>query len=458
MKDKVRALSKEYDMFPAGGTVLCAVSGGADSMCLLHLLRALAPEYGFTLQCAHFNHNLRGEESLRDEDFVRARCLEWGIPFHCGRGDVAGQAVQTGRGIEETARELRYAFLEHTAKEIGAARIATAHTANDNAETVLLHLVRGAGLQGLTGIFPKRGTLVRPMLAVTRAEVEEYCACHSVPYVEDSSNEDEGYTRNFLRRRVMPLLEQMNPRVMENLSAAAGRLRQDNEYLDHCAAEIAARSQMTDNGLVIEAGKVADAPEAIACRVIRRLLGQAGGGENCRAAHIGAVLRLSRSTDPSGKVDLPGLTVCRMYDGLVFAPANRDCVNPVPTVVIQGEKTIYGNTGWTVSCSRAVCPESYFKNPDSFFLACDKIKGPLVLRPRRTGDAIKLPGRRTKTVKKLLIDEKIPFAHRNMLPVLADDNGVLALASFGPNESRLAQPGEPALCITLRKSERDEVL
>ena len=451
MIQKLRALSAEYDMLPAGELVLCAVSGGADSMCLLHLLHTMAPEWGFSLHAAHFNHHLRGAESDRDEEFVRAWCAEQNIPLSVGSGDVRAEAARTGRGIEETARALRYAFLERTAQEVGAVRIATAHTADDNAETLLFHLVRGSGLQGLTGIPPRRGKVVRPLLCTTRAEVEEYCAVHNVGYVEDSTNSDEEYTRNFLRRRVVPLLEQVNPRAAEHMSAAAGRLRADNDYLNAQAAQAADRGHMTSDGLVIEAGLLAQLPDPVASRAVRLLMEQAGGGKNCTAAQIGALLKLCRGSDPSGRADLPGLTARRVYGELVLAPAECPASPPPPTPVREGERTVYGETGWSVTCRRAVCPEKSFKNPDTFYLSRAKIEGTLTLRPRWTGDTIKLPGRSRKTLKKLFIDEKIPLTCRALLPILADDAGVLAAASFGPDVSRLAQPGEEAFEITLKK-------
>ncbi|MGN0968164.1 MAG: tRNA lysidine(34) synthetase TilS [Oscillospiraceae bacterium] len=448
---KLRALSAEYQMLPAGELVLCAVSGGADSMCLLHLLHTLAPEGGFSLRAAHFNHGLRGAESDRDEEFVRAWCEERGIPLSVGRGDVRGEAARSGRGIEETARALRYAFLERTAQELGASRIATAHTADDNAETLLFHLVRGSGLQGLTGIPPRRGKVVRPLLTCTRAEVEEYCARHNVAWVEDSTNADETYTRNFLRRRVMPLLEQANPRAAEHLSAAAERLRADNDCLNTQAAQAAAQGHRTPDGLVIEAGLLAELPDPVALRAVRRLLEQAGGGKNCTAAHMDALLRLCRSGDPSGRVDLPGMTARREYGDLVLKAAEEPPPPPPPMPVQEDGQTVYGDTGWSVACRKTVCPEKSFKKPDTFYLSCAKIKGALTLRPRRTGDAIELPGRSGKTLKKLFIDEKIPLERRALVPVLADDAGVLAVASFGPDVSRLARPGEEAVEITLKK-------
>lgn len=451
MISKLREFSAEYDMLPAGALVLCAVSGGADSMCLLHLLCTLAPEWGFSLRCAHFNHHLRGAESERDEEFVRTWCAGRDIPLSIGSGDVRAEAERTGRGIEETARALRYEFLERIARETGAARIATAHTANDNAETLLLHLARGAGLQGLTGIPPRRGKVVRPLLNVTRAEVENYCTAHGVEYVEDSTNADEAYTRNFLRRRVMPLLEQVSPRAVEHMSAAAGRLRSDHNYLNALAEQIAAQARMTPEGLVIEAGLLAPLPGPVASRAARQLMERAGGGKNCTAAHVDALLKLCRSGGPSGRADLPGLTVRREYGALALTPASASALPPLPTPVREEGRTVYGDTGWSVICRKALCPKKNLKNPDTFYLSRAKIEGALTLRPRRTGDMIQLPLRSRKSLKKLFIDEKVPLTRRDLLPILADDAGVLAAAGFGPDVSRLAQPGEAAFEIRLKK-------
>ena len=189
-------------MLPAGGLILCAVSGGKDSMYLLENLRKLAPERDFSVACAHFDHCLRGEESRRDRRFVEDWCRAHNIPCTVGEGDVRAHAAACGRSIEETARELRYEFLDRTADALGADRIATAHTADDNAETLLLNLARGTGLKGLCGIPPVRGRLVRPMLTVTSAEVLRWLEENRIPHVEDSTNETDDCARNVVRHRV----------------------------------------------------------------------------------------------------------------------------------------------------------------------------------------------------------------------------------------------------------------
>jgi tRNA(Ile)-lysidine synthase len=453
MREKLLALSGEYGMLPPGELVLCAVSGGADSMALLHILKTLSGELGFTLRAAHFNHHLRRAESDRDEAFVRERCQDWGVPLTCGGGDVARAARQSGRGIEETARALRYAFLEETADALGATRIATAHSADDNAETLLLHLVRGSGLAGLTGIPPRRGRIVRPLLTTTRREIETYCAQEKIPYVQDSTNADETYTRNFLRLRVLPLLKEINPRAVEHLSAAAGLLRADNDYLNAQARRVADQARERGGELVIEAETLARQPDPVASRAAFLLLERSGGGKNRAAAHSGAILDLCRGREgkPSAQVDLPGVTVCREYDLLVLTPAGEGPTIPASVPVRPGERAVWG--GWRVTCREAVCPEESAPAPFRFYLSPERLQGELTLRSRLTGDALKLPGRGTKALKKLYIEEKVPARRRCALPVLADGAGVAAAIPFGPHEAKLARPGERALEIIIEKEE-----
>ena len=450
MEWKALAFCRDWNLVPEGSAVLCAVSGGVDSMCLLHWLNDVKDTLGIRLQAAHYNHHLRGDESDRDEEFVRARCKEWDIPLLCGGGDVSARAEAMGMGLEETARELRYAFLQEAARQADADLIAVAHNANDNIETMLLHLIRGSGLTGLTGMLPRRDNIVRPLLTATRDEIEAYCAAHNVPCVQDSTNADDRYSRNRVRHRIIPELTAMNPRFVENSVKLLERLRDDENYLLSQTNVIFASARKEGEKIIFPAAAVGDMPEALAPRAVRRLLLQSGQ-VNCSAAHLESVVALCRSQDPSARISLPGLCVYRVYDEVVIAPAEEEERVPDSVLVCEDGETRYGETGWVIRCSQAECPEAAPKNPDSFFLARDKINGPLYLRPRQTGDQIKLPGRGTKSVKKLLIDQKIPLAQRQLLPVLSDATGVLALASFGPEESRLAQPGAPALFITLKK-------
>ena len=219
--------------------VLAAVSGGLDSMCLLHFLRG----EGYDVSCAHFNHQLRGEEAARDEDFVRAWCEKEGIPFYLGTGDVRAHARATGKSEEEAARDLRYAFLRETAQMLGA-QIALAHHADDNAETVLLNFVRGTDLRGLCGMRPKQGDIVRPFLEQTREELVTYARAHNIPHVEDHTNADpNAAARNYLRLEILPRLRELNPRAPQHIATTARSLTALDDALEQAAKDCGVSAQ-----------------------------------------------------------------------------------------------------------------------------------------------------------------------------------------------------------------------
>ena len=235
MLNDILNFADEFDMLPEAGLVLACVSGGADSMCLLEALLEISRQRGFTVGAVHFNHKLRGEESDRDEAFVGEQCSARGTPLYTGGGDVRAYAQEHGLGIEAAAREMRYYFFYTAASNANAVRIATAHTADDNAETMIFNLTRGTGTAGLSGIPPKRGIIIRPMLRVSRDEVMNFISLRGVKFVEDSTNDLEIFTRNKLRRTVIPVLKQINPRLKDAVSSAAEISRADEEFLSGLA-------------------------------------------------------------------------------------------------------------------------------------------------------------------------------------------------------------------------------
>lgn len=454
MLEQVKALTTEYDMFPRGGKVLCAVSGGADSMCLLHLAWTMAEAGGFQVAAAHYHHGMRGEAADADAAFVEAFCRQREIPFVTERGDVYGQAQRLGLGVEETGRRLRYEFLRRAAEELGCNRIATAHNADDNLETLLLHLVRGAGLHGLAGIPPRRGEIVRPLLTTSRADIEAYLEEHRLSHVEDCTNADESYARNRIRRQVVPVLRQLNPRLTESAAETMGYLRADNDYLNAQAAAACAQARWAEDDLVIEARYIAQLPAAIAPRAARRMLEMMGDGNtDCSAAHLKAIVDLAAGEDPSAVAFLPhGRLVQRVYKDLLFTTQSEPLPPFSPTPLNLDGETAPEGTPWRCRCQAAICPAE--GEPGVLYLAREAVERELVLRPRQTGDEIALPRRGgTKTVKKLFIDEKVPRRDRERVPVLADGAGVLAVAGFGADQSRLAQPGQPAYALIFWKKE-----
>ncbi len=406
MLNKLKAFLQAY----RGQRIVCAVSGGADSMALLWGLYLLREKLELDVSAAHFNHQLRGEESDRDEAFVRDFCAGYNIPYVSG----SGQVVAGKKGLEAAAREARYAFLKAL-----PGKIATAHTADDNAETILMHLVRGTGLKGLGGIAPVNGNLIRPMLNITRCEVLAFLEEYSIPYVEDSSNSGDDFLRNRLRHHVMPLLKEENPSLAQNLSAMAERLRQDEQAL---AGE--AEKQHTDHVQTLRAME-----PAVRSRVLSNILLQAGVKEP-EGAHIAAMEKLVFSQNPSARAAFPnGVVMARNYDTLK-AIAEESALTQ-QEITCPGE---YYLPGVKLTC---LPNESTERTVLSFAFTP---KGKMLVRARQSGDTIRLLGG-TKSLKKLFIDEKIPAAERDAIPVLADEAGVLAVIGIGGNLDRLSGDG-----------------
>lgn len=310
MKDE---LIRRYDMLPEGSRVLCAVSGGADSMCLLHWLKERREEYGFSLLAAHYEHGLRGDESLRDAAFTREQCEMLGIRIVVGKGDVAAFAEAQKLGIEDAARTLRYRFLEETADRLACDRIATAHNLNDNAETVLMNLCRGAGTRGLAGIPPVRGRIVRPLLWTSREEIETYLDVHRIPHIEDSSNRSDDYTRNRIRHQIIPLLMEENPSFLSAIGRTAELLREDDACLCR-EAEAFLREHRKGNSIPSKA--LLRLEPAVAARVVRTLCGRGVSMERTLA-----LLRFAEGTE-RGILEIPGQKIRRQHGQLYFNERN----------------------------------------------------------------------------------------------------------------------------------------
>lgn len=407
MLNKLLAFSRKYDMISPGDSVICALSGGADSVALTFALYLLRDKLHIQLAAAHFNHHLRGEESHRDEAFVRDFCARYDIPLFVG----SGQVVTGEKGLEAAAREARYAFLRSL-----PGKIATAHTADDNAETLLLHLVRGTGLKGLGGISPITGNVIRPMLTVTRQDVEDFLEEWNLPHIEDSSNDTDLFLRNRLRHHVMPLLREENPRIAENLTQMALNLRQDSDYLEKSASS-----------LPMDISALRQAHPAVRSRALEAFL-KANGVKEPQREHIALAEKLVFSDNPSSSGHFPGnVTIARCYDALTRLPEPEALPSlPLPC---PGEAIL---PGYLVTCSPA---EDIVNTPDTFTLT---VVGDIRIRSRSSGDMLRLPGG-SRSLKKLFIDRKIPAHRRNLIPVVTDDAGILGVAGLGPDASRVAQ-------------------
>lgn len=417
MLNKLRAFLKEQALLSPGDRVIAAVSGGADSVAMLFALYLLRDELGITLEAAHFNHHLRGAESDRDEAFVTDFCGRYCIPLHLGSGRI----VSGKKGLEATARDARYAFLRRL-----PGKIATAHTADDNAETVLMRLIRGTGLKGLGAIAPVSGNVIRPMLTVTRDDVEAFLEEYALPHVEDSSNGTDDFLRNRIRHGILPLMRAENPRIGENLSAMALLLRQD----EACLQAMIPEEQVPD------VSRLKAMEPALRRRALERFL-KAQGVWEPEQIHILQAEQLLYHWSPSAAMQFPGgVTIGRQYDRLV----RLECAPELPEtrLSVPGETCIGGKrfvSEYTTDLE---------ERPDSV-LVCPV--GALTVRSRRSGDTMRLPGG-TRSLKKMYIDRKIPASQRAAVPVLADDRGVLAVFGIG-TDIRFHPDSLPAVRITL---------
>ncbi len=420
MLNKVLSFIRTEKLIAPGDTVICAVSGGADSVALLWAMYLLREKLSIQLKAAHFNHGLRGEESQRDQDFVVHFCDRYEIPLYLGSGNV----ISGEKGLEAAARDARYDYFSTL-----QGKIATAHTADDNAETVLMHLVRGTGLKGLGGIAPIRGSLIRPMLGVTRQEVLSFLDEYSLTYVEDSSNETDAFFRNRIRHHVMPLLLQENPSFSTNVSAMALRLRQDEQILQGLI------SQPIPDILALR-----EMPTSIRHRCLCVFLEQNGVKEPA-SEHILLAENLVFSQNPSAKADFPnGVVIGREYNQLV---PMKDGFSLAESKLNVGECVRIPEHNLLIHCN----PAAEKKLKETCFTVYPK--GQIVVRSRKPGDTIQLSGGR-KSLKELFIDKKIPAYKRQGIPVIADEAGVLGVLGIGANLERTAGAG---VCVEIRFEE-----
>lgn len=421
MLNKLLTFLRQQDMLQKGDRVVCAVSGGADSVALLFAMYLLKEKLDITLEAAHFNHHLRGEESNRDAEFVQQLCDRYDIPLHMGEGRV----LPGKKGLEAAARDARYGFLRTL-----PGKIATAHTADDNAETVLMHLIRGTGLKGLGGIAPVQDRIIRPMLQVTRQDVEDFLQAWSLRHIEDSSNESDAFLRNRIRHHVMPLLRLENPRLAENLSQMALRLREDEILL----------SQQASFETLPTVESLKQMPNPILNRTLENFLKKSGVQEP-ENAHIAMARALVYSRNPSAKASFPGgVTISRVYDRLVV---QKPEAAPETVELSCPGMAEFGN--WRVFCE----PSLEIVNTADTITVIPQ--GKMILCSRQSGDSIRLKSG-SRSLKKWMIDRKIPAAERDGIPVLRDEIGILGVPGMGVHLDRKTET-LPAVTVRFERKQ-----
>jgi len=412
-------------MVAPGDRVLVALSGGPDSVALLAALVALAGRFGITVHAAHLNHGLRGADSRRDQQCAEDVARHLGVP--CVVGQARLRADQAG--LEARARQRRYAFLARVAADAGCTRIATGHTLDDQAETVLMRLLRGTGWDGLTGIHPVReGHIIRPLIDCSRAQVRAFLQARQLPFCEDGSNADPRFLRNRVRHEVLPLLRSFNPEAARHLAAAARHVMAESTLLDAQAGEVLAEN--ADGGLDITA--LLDAPAGLRPRVVRKWLRtQRGTLRELTAAHIDAVVRLAQGKHPNAHVQLPaGSSVVREYGRLTWAA--RAAASGLPAevahVLVPGT-VVCTASGWNIRAEVVDVAGGDWERPrDLWGLVADAqaIAAPLIVRTARPGDRMRLLGLDGhRKLQDLFVDRKLPVGARRTCPVVESAGEIL---------------------------------
>lgn len=397
-----------YFLFKKSDVVTVALSGGADSVALLYALNQLKDTLGITLKAVHLNHQIRGDEALRDEKFAKDFCKSINVPLICESINVPQFAKSNNLSLETAARKVRYDLFERVNEGV----IATAHTASDNLETVLLNLARGTALDGLCGIPVKRDYIVRPIISATREDVEHYCKDNNLNFVTDSTNLTDDYTRNKIRHKIVPVLKEINPKAEISALKTSKCLTEVSDFLKQETERYIADFSK-GNSLSVENFKKIS--PALAKSVITHFVKAIDSEISLENCHIDSIYNICLQ---NGKTNIPKDKYCIVIKGILKVTSKED-----------SEKSSVFDVKITEKHEKI---NNLFLNNS---LDCDKIIGNLVVRSRKTGDSIRLANRGcTKPLTKLYNEYEIPVNMRDTLPVIADDKGVVWIHGIGVAE------------------------
>lgn len=430
---------QRHAMLQHGDVVLVGLSGGPDSVCLLQLLHGIQEKLALTLHAVYVNHNLRPDEVPAEISFCEKTCRELKVNFVLKSIDVAGQQRQHGLSRQEAGRDLRYKAFDEAAAEIGASKIALAHNADDQAETIFMRLIRGSGPKGLGGIPPKRGKIIRPLIETERSLIEQFLVNEHRSYVIDSSNLKQDYLRNRFRLSVMPELKKINPNLLHTIGTTAAILQEEERYLEIIVTRTLMKliSRKTPHRIELFLSPLERLETVILRRVLRRAIDGTEGLRGIGFLHIEDIIHLLKNGRPGDRIYLPkGMRVIREY--AILTITSEEPVRIADYLLRPEDEIAIVGAGVVIRASLEDAqgvPEDLGDGKSSVLLDAGKMTFPLTIRARKCGDFFYPHGfGKRKKLQDYLVDVKVPRDEREQIPVLLSGSDIIWIAGYRSDE------------------------
>lgn len=441
MITKVLDLIKKNSMINNGDSIVVGVSGGPDSVCLLHVLWRLREELNLRIVAVHINHMLRGSESDRDEEYVKSLCEKMNIELQALRIDIKKISKEKNQSLEETGRDERYRHFGIIADNIGASKIAVAHNKNDQAETVLMNIIRGSGLDGLKGMDYVRGRIIRPLLDVERSEIETYCEVNKLNPITDSSNLDNIYSRNKIRLNVIPYIDSLfDCNLVKSIDRMNRLIKDDIDFIDNKINKMYYTSVLKKESEEVELllGKIKNMHVAAKRRIIRKSINEVKGNvKGIESIHIENILEMIDNGKVGSKLCLPGIKVGRTYDSIRFYMKEKqpDVFDFNVGLIIPGKTEMGGGRHsfeTTIISDFNINEYKPVKGSSNIqFFDYDKLPQGINIRKRKEGDYFRpVNSKGTKKLKEFFIDSKVPREIRDSIPLVAKESEIIWIVGY----------------------------
>jgi tRNA(Ile)-lysidine synthase len=462
---KIKRIIEKYFMLSGRERVLIALSGGPDSVCLLHILKKLQEEFRLDLQSLYVDHGLRPGEAVREIEFCKDLCAKFNLPFLTKKIDVKFYAREKKLNIQEAARELRYRAFEETARELNTEKIALGHTADDQAETLLMRLLRGTGPAGLSGIPPVRGKFIRPLIEVQRREIEQYLGEEKIDFIVDSSNLKRDYLRNDIRLSLMPRIKEINPNIVDTLSRTASIFREEERYFEILVAKTLMKliSRKTNSRIELFLSPLAALEKIVLRRTLRRAIDETAGLRGINFIHIEDIIELVKKGKPGDRLYLPhGIRAIKSYSTLILTsePPVRLGVYSleVPGEIVLKEAgillhaSVLENQEIETKDFRTSAPNSHPATTQVLF-DIDRLIFPLAVRPRKEGDFFYPLGfGKKKKLQDFFVDEKVPRDERDAIPLIVSGENIIWVVGYrGDERFKVTDKTEKILKLEVKK-------